>query len=177
MQSALRHDPEYLDKIKDNVGRLKQEGLIRFACADTFSGEATYLRQIASGIFDVVYINYNFADHAAEDKVFPAASDMQMGVIAREAFMKGQLFKMADQMAFTDRGRLAQIALKWVLRQSAVTTVVVGTNNPAHLETNLAVADNTVLSPSELAVIALMKKSKIYQAYEKSKQRAFYPVS
>ena len=48
MQSALDHDSEYLDKIKNNVERLKKEGLIRFVCADTFSGEYTYLSQIKS---------------------------------------------------------------------------------------------------------------------------------
>ena len=57
MKSALDNDPEYLDKIRFNIFNLKKEGLIRFACADTFSGEYTYLKQIEAGCFDAVYIN------------------------------------------------------------------------------------------------------------------------
>jgi len=60
MASAIEHDPAYMIKIADNVARLKQKGLIRFASADTFSGEATYLRQIEQGCFDSLFINFNF---------------------------------------------------------------------------------------------------------------------
>ena len=88
LQCAFRHDPEYMDKLADNVRRLKAEGLIRFACADTFSGEETYLRMIASGAFDVVYINFNIGDDRALEKVFPAARAANMGVIGREAYMR-----------------------------------------------------------------------------------------
>ena len=73
MKFALDRDPEYLDKVKQNIGGLKKQGLIRFACADTFSGEYTYLKQIETECFDAVYINLNFADFGAKHKVFPAA--------------------------------------------------------------------------------------------------------
>jgi len=174
MQSALDHDPEYLDKIKSNVDRLKEEGLIRFVCADTFSGEYTYLKQIASDAFDAVYINFNFADYGPNRKVFPSAIEKGLGVISREAFMKGQLFKMADEIGFSDRSKLAQIALKWSLSHEAVTTVVVGTNNPGHLKKNLSVLDNLNLTDEDISIIETIKTSKIYQTYEKNKLRGFY---
>ena len=174
MQSALDHDPEYLDKIKNNVERLKKEGLIRFVCADTFSGEATYLSQIESDAFDAVYINFNFADYGAIQKVFPAATQKSLGVISREAFMKGQLFHMADEIGFSDRSKLAQVALKWNLSSEAVTTVVVGTNNPEHLKKNLAVLDNLKLTDEDIKIIESIKRSNIYQAYEKNKLNDFY---
>ena len=174
MQSALDHDSEYLDKIRSNVEHLKKEGLIRFACADTFSGESTYLSQIESGVFDAVYINFNFADYGAIRKVFSAATEKGLGVISREAYMKGQLFNMADEIAFSDRSRLAQVALKWNLSHDAVTTVVVGTNNPEHLEKNLSVADNLKLTGEDRNVIEAIKTSKIYQTYEQNKLKEFY---
>jgi aryl-alcohol dehydrogenase-like predicted oxidoreductase len=174
MRAALDHDPEYLDKIKSNVERLKKEGLIRFVCADTFSGEYTYLSQIESGAFDAVYINFNFADYGAIRKVFPSATEKGLGVISREAFMKGQLFNMADEIGFSDRSRLAQIALRWNLSHEAVTTVVVGTNNPEHLRKNLSVVGNLKLNDEDFNIIEEIKKSKIYQTYEKNKLGEFY---
>ena len=174
MQSALDHDPQYLDKIKSNVERLKQEGLIRFVCADTFSGEYTYQSQIASGIFDAVYINFNFADYGAIRKVFPSAAEKELGVISREAFMKGQLFSMANEIDFSDRSKLAQVALKWNLSHEAVTTVVVGTNNPEHLKKNLSVLDDLKMTDEDLDIIEMVKTSKIYQTYEKNKLSEFY---
>jgi len=174
MQSALDHDPEYLDKIKSNVERLKKEGLIRFACADTFSGERTYLAQIDSSTFDAVYINFNFADYGATRKVFPFAIQKGLGVISREAFMKGQLFKMADEIGFSDRSKLAQIALKWNLSHDAVTTVVVGTNNPEHLKKNLTVLDNLNLTDEDINIIERIRTSTVYQTYEKNKLKEFF---
>jgi aryl-alcohol dehydrogenase-like predicted oxidoreductase len=177
MQSALDHDPQYLDKIKNNVERLKKEGLIRFVCADTFSGEATYLSQIESDAFDAVYINFNFADHGAIRKVFPATTEKRLGVISREAFMKGQLFHMADEIGFSERSKLAQAALKWNLSNEAVTTVVIGTNNPEHLKKNLAVLDNLEITDEDINIIESIKRSNIYQTYEKNKLSEFYGVT
>jgi uncharacterized protein len=174
MQSALDHDSEYLDKIKSNVEGLKKEGLIRFVCADTFSGEYTYLSQIKSDVFDAVYINFNFADYGAIRKVFPSAIEKKIGVISREAFMKGQLFHMADEIGFSDRSKLAQIALKWNLSHEPVTTVVVGTNNPEHLKKNLSMIDNFKLTDEDLNIIEAMKTSKIFLTYEKNKLSEFY---
>jgi aryl-alcohol dehydrogenase-like predicted oxidoreductase len=174
MQSALDHDPEYLGKIKSNVERLKREGLIRFVCVDTFSGEYTYLAQIDSDAFDAVYINFNFADYGAIRKVFPSATEKGLGVISREAFMKGQLFNMADEIGFSDRSKLAQIALKWNLSHEEITTVVVGTNNPEHLKKDLSVLDNLKLTDEDFNIIEAIKTSKIFRTYEKNKLREFY---
>ena len=149
LKAAFDHDPEYLDKISSNIENLKKEGLIRFACADTFSGEYTYLKQINSGCFDAVYINFNFADYGATRSVFPAAKDRGLPIISREAFMKGALFQMGEEVGITDRSQLAAIGIKWNLSHAEVTTVVVGTNNPDHLQKNLAVLTDLELNDEE----------------------------
>lgn len=174
MQTALDQDPEYLYRIKENVARLKQEGLIRFASADTFSGESTYLKQMESEAFDAVYINFNFADHGALRAVFPSAEEKGLGVISREAFMKGQLFRMADETGYTDRSRLARVALKWNLAHEAVTTVVVGTNNPDHLLNNLSVLENLTLTDDDRNILEKIKTSQLFNTYEKRKLQEFY---
>jgi predicted aldo/keto reductase-like oxidoreductase len=174
MRSALDHDPEYLDKIKYNIESLKKEGLIRFACADTFSGEYTYIKQIETGCFDAVYINFNFADYGGLRRVLPMATKKGLGVISREAFMKGQLFKMGEEVGLRDRAKLAHIGLKWNLSNEDVTTVVVGTNNPDHLLRNLDILNHLELDNEEKSMIEKIKTSSIYKAYEKQKTRDFF---
>jgi predicted aldo/keto reductase-like oxidoreductase len=174
MKSALDHDPEYLGKLKYNIGRLKEEGLIRFACADTFSGEDTYLKQIDAGCFDAVYINFNFADAGGKKRVLPAAEEKGLAVISREAFMKGELFKMGEQIGLRDRSQLANIALKWNLSHKEVTTVVVGTNNPGHLIKNLEVLKDLKLTDDERQVVEKIKTSTLYRAYEGRKIGEFF---
>jgi predicted aldo/keto reductase-like oxidoreductase len=174
MKSALDHDPEYLGKIKYNIGRFKEEGLIRFASADTFSGEDTYLKQIEAGCFDTVYINFNFADDGGKRKVLPTAKEKDLAVISREAFMKGELFKMGDEVGLKDRSQLTKIALKWNLSQEEVTTVVVGTNNPGHLVKNLEGLEDLKLTDEERAMIEKIKTSSLYKAYEERKTKEFF---
>jgi len=174
MRSALDHDPEYLDKIKRNIWNLKKEGLIRFACADTFSGEYTYLKQIDAECFDAVYINFNFADYGATRKVFPAAKEIGLPVISREAFMKGELFKMGDAVGLKDRRKLAEIGIKWNLSHEAVTTVVVGTSNPDHLRKNLEVLNDLKLNSEDYEIIEKIKSSSPYKSYEQKKKREFF---
>ena len=174
MKSALDHDPDYLEKVSHNIEALKREGLIRFACADTFSGEDTYLRQIEPGCFDAVYINFNFADDGGKRKVLPTAKERGLGVISREAFMKGELFKMGMEAGISDRGRLANIALKWNLSHEAVTTVVVGTSNPDHLVRNLQVLEDLELSGEEKEIVENVQKSLLCKTYEEMKRRDFF---
>ena len=173
MANAITHDPDYLAKISDNVLRLKQEGLIRFACADTFSGETTYLQEIETGCFDAIFINLNFADTCACRKVLPAAHAHGMAVFAREAFMKGALFKMGEDVGLLDRNNLAQVALKWVLDQQEVTAVMVGVETPEQLENNLQVLDNLELSSEEQDIIAQLKTSPTYVTYAGQKAQQF----
>jgi aryl-alcohol dehydrogenase-like predicted oxidoreductase len=173
MKSAWEHDPEYLEKIADNIRRLKEEGLIRFACADTFSGEATYLKQIKSNAFDVVYINFNFADDKATEKVFPACRSRNMNVTAREAFMKGELFHFAAEAGITDRTLAAHAAMKWLLNHEEIGALVYGTGKPHHLEDALKLMDNLDMTEEESLAIDRIKETAGYKAYKARKDAEF----
>lgn len=174
MKNALDHDPEYLAKISYNIQKLKKKGLIRYACADTFSGEETYLRQIAAGCFDAIYINFNFGDDGANRRVLKAASQKKMGVIAREAFMKGELYKMGAEAGITDRGALARAALKWTVSHPEVTTVLIGTNNPDHLLSNLEVANDARLAQTDWDLIDRVKRTGHFKAFDDRKTKEFF---
>lgn len=172
MKCAFTHDPEYMDKLGYNIAKLKQEGLIRFACADTFSGEDTYLRMIESGYFDVVYINFNFADYQASRKVLKAAKAHNMGVVDREAYMKGQLFHMAKEAGITETAALADAALRWCLAQEGIDMVVYGTGKVDHLR-NAAQAFDKPFSETDQALIDAIKTTQLYKEYEAAKNAEF----
>jgi len=173
MAAAQEHDPDYLQKIAENVGRLKQEGLIRWANADTFSGKETYLRQIAQDCFDGIYINLNFADHYGEREVLPAAHERGMAVFAREAFMKGALFRMGAEAGMTDRDRLARVALKWLLAHEEVTVIVVGADVPAQLANSVSVLDDPAIGEENEALLSRLRGTTAYQEYERRKRIQF----
>ena len=169
MKCAFEHDPEYLEKLGHNIRTLKKEGLIRFACADTFSGEETYLKMIESGYFDVVYINFNFADYQATRKVLKAAKDRNMGVVTREAYMKGQLFHMAKEAQMQDIPALSDAALRWSL---GVNMVVYGTGKISHLR-GAAKALGSAYTPEDEKLIEEIKKTNLYKEYEAKKTKEF----
>ena len=173
MKDAWLADPEYFDKMKDNIARLKQEGLIRFACADTFSGEETYLKQITSGAYDVVYINFNFADCQALRKVFPLCREKGIGVIAREAFMKGELFHMSKEAGIEDKTLLAHAAMKWVMNNPEVVSLVYGSGKPHHVEDALQLAADPTMTEEEAALIEKIKQTEGYKKYYETKTAQF----
>ena len=174
MQSALDHDPEYLDKISDNVTRLKQAGLIRFASADNFSGESTYLAQVNAGCFDSLAMNFNFADAGATRSVIPQAQKNGLAVITREVFLKGKLFPMGDEIGVTDRNLLARVSLKWNLAVGGVTTALVGAHGPEQLHNCLSVLEDLVLHPDEAALLERLRSSATFQAVSTQKSVQFW---
>lgn len=172
MKCAFEHDPEYLEKLGYNISVLKQEGLIRFACADTFSGEETYLRMIQSGYFDVIYINFNFADYQAQNRVMKAAKAQKMGVITREAYMKGQLFHMAKEAGIEQISDLADAALRWSLSREGVDMVIYGTGKPEHLR-DASEAFEKKFSELDERLISRIMQTQLYKAYEAEKNKEF----
>lgn len=150
MQNAIDADPDYLDKICHNIARLKAEGLIRFACADTFSGAETYLEQFNTGCFDSTFTNYNIIEKRLREMVVPAACQKGIGIVCREAFMKAKLFKMAEEAGITDRSLTARSAIQWILKDERVACVMVGVANPEQLKDNCSVLEKAVDNYEEI---------------------------
>lgn len=174
LQSALDEDPEYLSKIRDNVAMLKDAQLIRFASADNFSGESTYLTQIESGIFNSISINCSFADTSAIVKAFPAAEASGMGVITREVFQKGKLFEMGDEFGVSDRALLARTALKWNISVPQVTVALVGAESSEQLLNALSAIDYPILDDNETGLLINLLATSTGSDLQKSKKAAFF---
>jgi uncharacterized protein len=165
--------PDYLPRLKDSTDRLKAEGLIRFTSADTFRGEATYLAQIASGGFDTLFINLNVADDAGLARVLPAAQAAGVGVVAREAFLKGALFALGAEAGLEERSALADAALRWVLAVPQLTCVVLGAATPEHLRANLSVLERPGLDAADRALLERLRAAPRFRATAAQKAAEF----
>lgn len=143
--SALVADDVYLDKIADNVAALKDFGKIGHAACDSLlSGEEHYLRMMRAGCFDVVWLNFNILNPYPAEEILPLAHEMGMGVVAREAFVKGKLFEVASESKVeVSHSELSEIALRWLLQHSPVSAVAVGVRNAEQLKQNAAAVRTT----------------------------------
>ena len=93
---------------------------------------------------DFVQINYSMVDRGAAQRILPLAQELRMGVIINRPFGGGGVFKaisakpLPPWAAEFDCTSWAQFLLKWIVSHPAVTCVIPATNNPQHLEDNMA---------------------------------------
>jgi aryl-alcohol dehydrogenase-like predicted oxidoreductase len=135
------------------------------------------LRALETGLIDSVQVVYNIFDQAPEDELFPYCQRHDIAVIARVPFDEGSLTGTLTRESrwpdgdwrniyFTpetleetlDRvGRLKplvpqgmdlpELALRFILEHSAVSTTIPGMRRARHVEQNLAVSDAVALPP------------------------------
>jgi aryl-alcohol dehydrogenase-like predicted oxidoreductase len=129
------------------------------------------LKALRTGLVDAVQVIHNIFDQAPEDKLFPLCQELNIGVIARVPLDEGSLGgKMTLETKFPKgdwRGMyfgpknlpptierveklkavlpagvtLPQMALRYILSFSAVSTVIVGMRKPEHVRQNIAASD------------------------------------
>ena len=125
----------------------------------------------------VIEISINMCDQANIRMVLPAAERHNVGVIAKRPVANGAWKDLSQQeglyasyaktyterfkemaltperLGFKDGAESAwpEIALRYTLSQAGVATAIVGTTKPAHVETNIAAAENGPLDPVAVA--------------------------
>lgn len=127
---------------------LKDRGRIRYIGATHYhSGAYQELeRVIRSGAVDFVQLNYSVAEREAEPRLLPLARDSRVAVIVNRPFAGGGLFSSIRRKplpGFAADLRCtswAQLLLKYVLGDSAVTCAIPGTRNPRYVLDNLGAA-------------------------------------
>jgi diketogulonate reductase-like aldo/keto reductase len=93
---------------------------------------------------DFVQINYSLVDRGAAKRILPLAQELRMAVIINRPFGGGGVLQVLANKplpAWTaefDCHSWAQFLLKWIVAHPAVTCVIPATNNPQHLEDNMA---------------------------------------
>lgn len=108
--------------------RLRDKGLIR-AIGMSTKTEAGGL--LAAQLTDVVMVTYNPAQ-TAEETVIDYAAEHNKGILIKKALNSGHLTNSGQGGAAADLG--------FALNKKGVSSVIVGTINPAHLESNVQAA-------------------------------------
>jgi aryl-alcohol dehydrogenase-like predicted oxidoreductase len=135
------------------------------------------VRAVRTGLIDVIQVIYNIFDQSPEDELFPLCSEMGVGIIARVPFDEGSLcgtltldskwpegdwrntYFGPENLAATVRRidalqailpagmTLPEMALRFILGNSAVSTVIPGMRSVRHVEANMAASDLGELPP------------------------------
>ncbi len=173
LRDALDQDPEYLQKMGHNVAELKREGLIRFASADTFSGEQIYLEQIRSGQFDSVVMNFNIVADSGLARVIPEAIRAKMAVVTREAFLKGGLFHVGQEAGIEDRDLLARLAVKYNANALGVTSAIIGAETPVQFRNALSALNPLSVSHDEEVLMEKLRATTGFKERHKQHREEF----
>ncbi len=137
------------------------------------------VRAVQSGLIDAVQVIYNIFDQNPEDKLFPACAAMDVGVIARCPFDEGTLtggltleskwpagdwrntyFVPGNLKASVERAEalrplippgmdMAQMALRFILNNPTVSTIIPGMRKLANVEANIRAGNQGPL-PADL---------------------------
>ncbi|HZV05244.1 MAG TPA: aldo/keto reductase [Gemmataceae bacterium] len=141
------------------------------------------LRTLRTGLIDAVQVIYNIFDQAPEDELFPVCREGNVAIIARVPFDEGSLtgtltlesrwpkgdwrnsyFVPANLKASVERAErlrplvpagstMPEMALRYILSNSDVSTVIPGMRRPAHVRSNVAASDAGPLSANLLALL------------------------
>ena len=139
------------------------------------------IRAVKSGLIDSVQVIYNIFEQSPEDELFPACREMNVGVIARVPFDEGTLtgtltkeskwpegdwrntyfvpenlfpsVERADALKplVTEGMTMAEMALRFILGELTVSTIIPGMRKPSHASSNMSVSDKGPLGPSLMA--------------------------
>jgi aryl-alcohol dehydrogenase-like predicted oxidoreductase len=146
---------------------------------------ANVLETLKTGQIDAVQVIYNIFDQAPEDELFPVCRELDIAVIARVPFDEGTLtgtltkstrwphgdwrntyFVPENLAQSVDRAlalaplvpagmTMPELALRWILAEPAVSTIIPGMRKVAHVEANLAASDG---KPLEQGLLAELKR-------------------
>src|SRR5204863_8335928 len=126
--------------------QMKEQGQVRYIGITHYTtGSLSELARILDsepGI-DFVQCGYSLATRDAETRLFPVAQARGVAVIVNQPFETAGMFRrvrgkaLPDWAAEFDCTSWAQLFLKYILAEPAVTTVIPATANPAHMEDDL----------------------------------------
>jgi diketogulonate reductase-like aldo/keto reductase len=125
---------------------MKAEGKIRYIGITHYTtGSLTELARILAsepGI-DFVQCAYSLGTRAAETALFPIAAERKVAVIVNRPFEDGGMFRRVRGRALPewagefDCASWAQLFLKYIIAEPAVTCAIPATSNPKHMEDDL----------------------------------------
>lgn len=142
---------------------------------------ANGIRALRTGLIDAVQVVYNIFDQAPEDELFPVCRELGIAVIARVPFDEGTLTgtltldstwpdgdfrniyfagdKLRSSVEHAERLRpeipagmsMPELALRFILANADVATIIPGMRKRRHVEANLGVSDGEPLGEAVVA--------------------------
>lgn len=139
------------------------------------------IETLRTGKMDAVQVIYNIFDQNPEDRLFPACEQYNVGVIARVPFDEGSLTgTLTHESRWADGDwrntyfvpenlhssvehadalkplvpagmTMPEMALRWILANPTVGTIIPGMRKEKHVRMNLAASDGQFLSPELMA--------------------------
>lgn len=124
---------------------LKTQGKVRYIGVTHYQEAAhdDLLEVLAREKLDFVQVNYSVAERNAEKRLLPYCADHGIAVLINRPFLRGQLFKLVkdqplpDWALEIDANSWAQLLLKFILANQAVTAVIPATSKPRYMADNL----------------------------------------
>jgi diketogulonate reductase-like aldo/keto reductase len=135
----------------------KASGRVRYTGVTHYhSGAHVDLEKyVKRGDIDFIQVNYSIAEPEADRRLLRAAADSGIAVIVNRPFAEGALFRQVRGRPLPDWAKdfgcdsWAQLFLRWILAQAAVTCVIPATRSQAHMADNLGAASGPL--PDEAA--------------------------
>ena len=136
------------------------------------------VRTLRTGLVDAVQVIYNVFDQAPEDELFPLCRELGVAAIARVPFDEGTLTgnlttestwpegdwrngyfnpeNLRESVAHAEKLRtdlpdgmpMAELALRWILQNPDVSTVIPGMRKIRNVEANTGASDGRTLDPA-----------------------------
>jgi diketogulonate reductase-like aldo/keto reductase len=123
----------------------KQQGRIRYLGIThyTAGGHDAVTRLVASEPLDFIQINYSVGEREAERRLLPLARERGVAVIANRPFAGGDLFRRVRSKPLPEWApeinctTWAQLLLKFVISNPAITCAIPATSKVSHLRDNM----------------------------------------
>ncbi len=179
-EDSWAHEAEWQDTVAElkTAGTIKSFGL----SINRWQPE-NGLAAIETGLIETVQVIYNVFDQAPEDHLFPACRKYNVGVIARVPLDEGSLggrltldtrFPESDWRAryfsrenlkatlpriealkavLPDGMSLPEMALRFILSEPTVSTLIAGMRDTRHVAENLAVSERGPLPPQLVSAL------------------------
>jgi diketogulonate reductase-like aldo/keto reductase len=141
----------------DTLAGWKREGRIRYLGVTHYTAGAhdDLARAMRDHTLDFIQVNLSVAERAAEERLLPFAAERGVAVLVNRPFAEGALLRAVRNRALPgwaadmDCTTWAQIFLKYILANPAVTAAIPATSDPRHLEDNMAAGLGRLPEPAQ----------------------------